>query len=324
MLPRPIAELLPPEISPGGDDGPARVAEWLCSPAALRHREVRRYLAFLKLMYETYCAIYEGYLRMGREPHGSPKGAETSPHEMLYLANHLYALAAEGVPGVALECGTYKGYSACCLSHACGSLGRKLVLADSFQGLPGTEVAGEEHYARGDFRGTLEEVRDNLEAHGRPEVVELLEGYFETSLAGWNRPVGLLWMDVDLFSSTWTVLERIYPHLVPGAAIFCHEFLPEYVRRGVVVHDREPPGALAKFLRERGREHSAAFLTGNLGVVSFADTVTRDAHRLVEALIPDLRDRDHRVRAFLAATPQAPSRKDALMRRFGLGRRSGS
>jgi len=323
MLPQPIAELLPPEISPGGDDGPARVAEWLRSPAALRHREVRRYLAFLKRMYEIYYAIYEGYLRMGREPHGSPKGAETSPLEMLYLANHLYALAAEGVPGVALECGTYKGYSACCLSHACGALGRKLVLADSFQGLPGTESAGEEHYARGDFSGTLEEVRDNLEAHGRPEVVELLEGYFETSLAGWSRSVGLLWMDVDLFSSTWTVLERIYPHLAPGTAIFCHEFLPEYVEAGGVVHDREPPGALARFLREQRREHAAAYLTGNLGVVYFPDSVARDSHRLLSELIPDLRDRDHRVRAFLSATPQAPSLKHALLNRLRLGSRSG-
>ena len=298
MVPKPVAMVLPPGIPVAGPDAPRALAEWLFSPAGRRHAAVRRYLSFLKLMYETYAAIQEGFLLMDTEQDQVPKGAATSTLEMLCVANHLYSVVTEGVPGVVLECGAYKGFSACCLSHACGYLGRTLIVADSFQGLPEPDPHESGQYSRADFSGSLEEVRDNLETLGRPEVVELHTGYFESSLTGWELPIALLWMDVDLYASARAVLDGVYAHLSPGASIFCHEFLPRYVRSGAIVHEREPPGALARFLREEGREYSAAYVRGWLGVVSFAGSVGQDSHLLLDALIPELTDRDHRMRAW--------------------------
>src|SRR5579864_7177745 len=40
------------------------------------------------------------------------------------------------VPGVVVECGTYKGGSAVNLSLACGLVDRRLLIYDSFAGLP--------------------------------------------------------------------------------------------------------------------------------------------------------------------------------------------
>lgn len=322
MLPRPVAAVLPPGISAGGPDAAGAVAEWLYSPAGLAHAAVRRYLSFLKLMYETFHAVQEGFLLAGEERDRAPKGAATAALELLYVANHLYCVAAEGVPGVLLECGTYKGFSACCLSHACGFLGRTLVAADSFQGLPEPGAGEPEHYRRADFSGSLEEVRDHLETYGRPEAVELHEGFYETSFAGWERPVALLWMDVDLFASARAVLEGVYSHLSPGAAIFSHEFLPDYVEAGVIVHDREPPGAIASFLRQRGREHAAAHVVGWLGVVWFADSVGQGSHRLLDALLPELRDRDHRARAAASVAGLRHALKSLVRRRLKPGRLS--
>lgn len=323
MLPRPVAAVLPPGIPADDPEAAGAAAEWLQSRAGLAHGAVRRYLAFLKLMYETFHAVQEGFLLLGEERDRAPKGAATSALELLYVANHLYCVDAAGVPGVLLECGTYKGFSACCLSHACGLLGRTLVAADSFRGLPEPGAGEPEHYRRSDFSGSLEEVRDHVETYGRPDAVELHEGYYETSLAGWNRPVALLWLDVDLFASARAVLEGVYPHLSPGAAVFSHELLPEHVEDGAIVHDREPPGAIASFLRRQGREHAAAHVTGCLGVVTFPDSVGRGSHRLLDELLPGLRDRDHRARAALSAIGLRPALRDLLRRRLGLGRRPG-
>jgi hypothetical protein len=323
MLPRPVAAVLPPGMPADDPEAAGAVAEWLLSPAGLAHGAARRYLAFLKLMYETFHAVQEGFLLLGEERDRAPRGAATSALELLYVANHLYCVDAAGVPGVLLECGTYKGFSACCLSHACGALGRKLVAVDSFRGLPEPGAGEPDHYRRADFGGSLEEVRENLATHGRPEAVELHEGYYETSLAGWDRPVALLWMDVDLYASARAVLDGVYPRLSAGAALFTHELLPEHVEAGAIVHDREPPGAIASFLRQRGREHAAAHVTGCLGVVTFADSVGRGSHRLLDALLPELRDRDHRARAAVEAIGLRPALRDLARRRLRLGRRPG-
>src|SRR6185295_4349374 len=142
-----------PEAEPGSATA---LASWLVG-AARTEPAARRYLFFLKSLYETFHAIEECFPRSS----GGPGGVGTSPEEMLHVANHLYLLASGGVPGLLLECGCYKGFSSACLSHACAFLGRDLVVADSFAGLPPGGF-GEEGYRPGDFRGRRDEVEANV------------------------------------------------------------------------------------------------------------------------------------------------------------------
>jgi macrocin-O-methyltransferase TylF-like protien len=279
----------------------AAAAGWLLSERAGWQAPARRYVFFLKWMYETFYAVAECFPRENR---GGQEGKDaiaqgTSPEELIHIANQLYLLASHEVPGAVLECGCFKGFSAACLSHACAFLGRELIVADSFQGLPSPQGEGNGFYSQGDFRGTQAEVEENIRIYGRPEHVRYREGWFRESLRGWSRPLVLLWMDVDLYQSASDVLENVLPALDRRGAIVSHEFLPEHVKDGQIVHEGEPPGALRDIVGKRGLRYEAAHLTGHTGIVTFPATAGAgaDAGALLAALLPDLRDADHRARA---------------------------
>ena len=61
------------------------------------------------------------------------------------------------VLGDIIECGTWKGGCAANLSLVCNMVGRKLLIFDSFEGLPegDTEDRESKHYNKGDYCGTL-------------------------------------------------------------------------------------------------------------------------------------------------------------------------
>jgi hypothetical protein len=296
MLPEPaLAAARAAGVLPGDADA---AAAWLLSPEAGRLPAVRGYLFYLKWMYETFHAVAELFPAgdAGRAGRLDARAMATSPEEMLHLANHLYLLASHGVAGAVLECGCFKGFSSCCLSHACAALGRRLHVADSFAGLP-EPGPGEGAYAPGDFRGTLDEVAANVRAFGRPEQVTFRPGWFAASLPGWREPLALLWIDVDLYRSAKDALDAVLPALDPRGAVFSHEILPEHLRDGAIVHRGEPPGALADALAARGLAYRAAHAAGWTGLATFEGNPARGAELLLAALLPHLRDSDHRARA---------------------------
>jgi Macrocin-O-methyltransferase (TylF) len=311
MLPREIEAVAKPAGLPL--EGEAAAA-WLLSPEAQRHGAVRRYVFFLKWMYETFHAIGECF------PHENPAGEEgkdaraqaTSAEEMLHLANELYLLASHEVPGAVLECGCFKGFSTCCLSHACATLGRELIVADSFQGLPPPAGGDAGWYREGDFRGTLAEVEENLKTYGRPEAVRFREGWFRDSLRGWSRPLALLWLDVDLYESAQDVLENVLQALDPRGSLASHEFRPEHILEGRIVQEQEPPGAIREALDRRRLTYRALHLAGQTALIAFGRTPESAA--LLNALLPHLRDADHRARAAQEAIGLKAGFKDLARR----------
>lgn len=291
----------------------ADLALWLIQ-AARREPAARRYIYFLKSSYETFHAIEECFPRPEEAAGG---GIGTSPEELLHIANHLYLLAGAGVPGALLECGCFKGFSSACLSHACAFLGRDLVVADSFQGLPGEAGEGEDGYRPGDFRGDRQEVEDNVRLFGRLDRVRFVEGWFRDTLAGFEEPVALLWMDVDLYASATDVLDAVWGNLDPRAAIFSHEFLPDHLDGdGRIVHPQEPPGAIRDAFAARGVPEQAVHLAGWLARIDRPETVGKGAESLLRALLPHLRDLDHRARAAAQAIGIRPAVRDWIRRRL--------
>jgi len=311
------ADIAPHAAAAGLPSTPERAADlaaWLISQAR-REPAARRYLYFLKSSYETFHAIEECFPRSAEAPGG---GIGTSPEELLHIANHLYLLAAAGVPGVLLECGCFKGFSSACLSHACAFLGRDLLVADSFQGLPGETGAGEEGYRPGDFRGARQEVEDNVRLFGRIERVRFVEGWFRDTLPHFPGPIALLWIDVDLYASATDVLDATWERLDPKAAIFSHEFLAEQIDfEGHIVHPNEPPGAVRDAFASRGVEERAVHLAGWLARIDRPETVGIGAESLIRALLPLLRDLDHRARAAKQAIGFKPAVRDWVRRKLG-------
>jgi hypothetical protein len=130
--------------------------------------------------------------------------------------------------GDVVECGVFKGASSTSLSLVCEMVGRRLLVCDSFAGLPDDDmqlhvaqhIGIYGYYQKGMFCGTLDEVKSNIQKFGAPDVCEYVIGFFSESLGALTRPVAFAFLDVDLVSSTRDCLRYIWPLLIDKGAIF--------------------------------------------------------------------------------------------------------
>lgn len=129
-----------------------------------------------------------------------------------------------------VECGVFKGATSVVLSMGAKITGRKLILYDSFDGLPNGEknishryypylgVTGT--YKKGMYKGALEEVKSNLLAYGHLDACELRKGFFNKSLKTHKEKIDFLFLDVDLVSSTQDCILYLWKHLVDGGCCY--------------------------------------------------------------------------------------------------------
>lgn len=136
--------------------------------------------------------------------------------------------------GCIAEFGCYKGLSTVALSIAARYAKRKLLVFDSFQGLPEpTEIVHQVAtgkalvYRKGDYVGSLEEVRSTVARYGEINQVEFVPGFFSETLP--LRPVeekyALIFEDADLADSVRDVLAYAWPRLQEECFFFSHEAL---------------------------------------------------------------------------------------------------
>lgn len=155
------------------------------------------------------------------------------------------------VEGVIVECGSWQGGSSANLSLICKLTNRKLLIYDSFQGLPISQAVDRQQYETGDFCGSLETVKKNIERYGAIECCEFVEGWFDQTLPGLDSPVLLAFLDVDLELSLETCVRYIWPHLTERGYIFIDEYVDldycsifwseKYWKK---YFDRTPPGLI--------------------------------------------------------------------------------
>ena len=62
-----------------------------------------------------------------------------------------------------------------------------------------------------------------LNAYGKPECVELIEGWFHETMPKLTEKVVMAFIDVDLASSTKDCLLSIWPKLIEEGVIFSHD-----------------------------------------------------------------------------------------------------
>jgi O-methyltransferase len=154
---------------------------------------------------------------------------EHQESEILDFASKVFTLSSE-VQGCIVEAGSYKGGGTAKLSIAAKLAHRRLVVFDSFEGIPPHEEPHEKTiwggpvgFARGDYRGSLEEVRSNVGEFGEIDACEFIKGYFEETLRSFQQSVAAAFLDVDLAGSTRTCLKHLWPLLVPGGFLFSHD-----------------------------------------------------------------------------------------------------
>lgn len=154
------------------------------------------------------------------------------PHterEMIRVMEAIFSLPPD-VSGVVVEAGVYQGGSGAKISHAAKLAGRMLYLFDSYEGLPanneehGQSIFGEQpDFSEGKYRGTLDEVRRNIERYGEIDICRFVKGWFDATMPGFKEPVTIAYIDVDLRASTATCLKYLYPLLVRGGTIFSQD-----------------------------------------------------------------------------------------------------
>jgi len=164
--------------------------------------------------------------RFQRNTQGIESGTTWMVH--VVLAQEILSVPA-GTCGVVIECGCWKGASTASLSLVCGLVGRRLIVCDSFEGLP--EDDGEAahdyphirafgYYRKGMYSARLEEVRENVARFGDPSICEFLPGFFSESLKALTEPIVMAFLDVDLASSTRDCVKYVWPLLVDGGAVY--------------------------------------------------------------------------------------------------------
>jgi len=132
--------------------------------------------------------------------------------------------------GVVLEAGCFKGSSTAKFSLAAALAGRRLVVVDSFEGIPANRenhgkniFGGEAVFDEGDYCGTLDEVKNNVRRYGDISVCSFIKGWLEDTLPNFRDPVAAAYIDVDLASSTRTCLKYLYPIVQNGGVLFSQD-----------------------------------------------------------------------------------------------------
>lgn len=142
---------------------------------------------------------------------------------------------ARNVDGTVVECGVGTGDSLLMLlflSHQEGR-GRHVWGFDSFRGFPepGAEDLGRRKPKKGELATDRLSIENMLKVGGfDPLFLEsnltLVEGFFEQTLREYpGPPIALLHIDADLYSSTRTVLQSLFPRVAPGGVVLFDEYI---------------------------------------------------------------------------------------------------
>jgi O-methyltransferase len=158
---------------------------------------------------------------------------------------------AEGVPGDLMETGVWRG-GACIFMRgvlaAHGVTNRRVILADSFEGLPKPDSTkwpadqGDRHHTFAPYLAvTQTEVENNFRRYGLLDgQVVFLKGWFADTLP--SAPVAqlaVLRLDGDMYGSTMEALVHLYPKLARGGFCIiddyglpgCRQAVDEYRRK---------------------------------------------------------------------------------------------
>jgi hypothetical protein len=187
---------------------------------------------------EEYGITYKDRLKLAK--HIIKGHATTRP--LSYIEQHFWLVdevlkVPKSLRGDVVECGCYNGGTTIGLSWACALTNRKLIVCDSFQGLP--KVKTQEKYEiyptksksiyiweKGEFRseGGLKGVKKQVRTFGKIEVCQFVKGYFKHTLKTLDtKSIVFIFEDADLKSSVETCVRYLWPKLQLDCKFVSHE-----------------------------------------------------------------------------------------------------
>lgn len=152
-----------------------------------------------------------------------------SQREILEYINTILTLRQKSSACI-VEAGCYKGGSTAKFSLAAEIANKKLIIFDSFEGIPeNSENHGKDifnspaGFNKGDYCGTLAEVKKNVSRFGKIETCEFIKGWFDDTMPRFNKRISAIYIDVDLVSSSKTCIKYLYPLLEPGGYLYSQD-----------------------------------------------------------------------------------------------------
>jgi O-methyltransferase len=147
------------------------------------------------------------------------------------LQSCVESIVADNVEGDLIEAGTWRGGASILMRATLDSLGdsgRRVWLADSFEGFPEPDDAhpDTERLAEVDYIAVpLEEVKANFERFGLSEGVEFRPGFFHETMPGLRGQTwSLVRLDGDSYEATWLTLQSLYPGLSVGGYLVIDDY----------------------------------------------------------------------------------------------------
>ena len=145
------------------------------------------------------------------------------------------SVIGEGIPGDIVETGVWRG-GACILARAVlatyGVTDRRVILADSFAGLPMGDAgrypadAGSIFHSFPELAVSVETVRANFRKFDLlDDQVVFIEGWFEDTMSSLDvDQIAVLRLDGDMYGSTMVVLQELYDKVSPRGWIIIDDY----------------------------------------------------------------------------------------------------
>lgn len=165
--------------------------------------------------------------RRGAIPWPTRAQSMIGPHRLRNLRDLVERTLTENVPGDYIETGVWRG-GACILMRgvlaAHGVRDRRVIVADSFEGLPKPDAAypadkRDRLFAFEELAVSVEQVRRNFAAYELlDDQVVFLKGFFKDTLPTLpaDARFALIRLDGDMYESTMDALGNLYGKLSPG------------------------------------------------------------------------------------------------------------
>lgn len=159
--------------------------------------------------------------------------ALVEPHTLLMKAQvrSVYdrLLETRHLPGDCIEFGGFHGglsfFLGLCIRDL--GLGKRVIMLESFQGLPQTDAALDGPFERGMMVSDQQSVLRARAALRLDDVVDIRAGWFEDTLRQLSPAAQfcLAHLDADVYASTKTALRYLLPRLVAGGAVVLDDCL---------------------------------------------------------------------------------------------------
>ena len=178
-----------------------------------------------------------------------------------YISNLRIAEQVKNVPGVVVECGTWRGGMIAGIADVLGSK-RRYYLFDSFEGLPpAQEIDGTDALAwQADksapnyYNNCAASEQEAREAMSRSSAVDyrIIKGWFNSTLSKMDpgEKIALLRVDADWYDSTKCILDNFGHRVVPGGIVIVGDYyiwegctiaVNEYAAQGNRMNGRSDP-----------------------------------------------------------------------------------